>query len=184
MVPMLKLNGTNETTLNAANVWEMIVLFWCFPPVLTEHSHLGYYTLGTIIWQINAECYIFANGNLFTICTNGITVAGILTNGKFIWNYCECLNQYGQTIKHTGQLQYIQIYLDKCRDKQCIIIFKIDKGSIVRIEGYSGYFIYHLNTNTQILYNKYFSGYLSSNGKGNNHCSLQSWQLNLYLFWK
>ena len=66
-------------------------------------------------------------------------VAVILTNGKFIWNYCECLYQYGQTIKHTGQLQYIQIYLDKCRDKHCIIIFKINKSPISRIEGYSGY---------------------------------------------
>jgi len=47
MVPMLKLNGTYETTLNAANVREMLVLkvFWCFPPVTTKHPHLGYYML-------------------------------------------------------------------------------------------------------------------------------------------
>jgi hypothetical protein len=30
------------------------------------------FNIGTIIWQINSERYIFANGNLFTNCTNGM----------------------------------------------------------------------------------------------------------------
>ena len=36
-------------------------------------------TIGTIIWQINSERYMFANGSLFTNCTNGIAVADILS---------------------------------------------------------------------------------------------------------
>jgi hypothetical protein len=40
------------------------------------------FNIGTIIWQIKSEHYIFANGNLFTTCTNGILVVGILTNGN------------------------------------------------------------------------------------------------------
>jgi len=48
MIPMIKLNGTNETTLNVASVREIFVLFWCFLPVMTEHFHLGYYILSLL----------------------------------------------------------------------------------------------------------------------------------------
>ena len=37
-----------------------------------------------------------------------------------------CSLSNGLTIKHTGQLQYIRIYLEKCRDKKYKIIFKIE----------------------------------------------------------
>jgi hypothetical protein len=39
-----------------------------------------------------------------------------------------CSLSYRQTIKRTGQLQYTRIYLEKCRDKNCMIIFKIEKS--------------------------------------------------------
>jgi hypothetical protein len=37
-----------------------------------------------------------------------------------------CSLSRGQTIKRTGQLQYIRIDSEKCRDKNCMIIFKIE----------------------------------------------------------
>jgi hypothetical protein len=43
------------------------------------------FNIGTIILQIKSERYIFANDNLFTNCTNGIPVAGILNNGSLHW---------------------------------------------------------------------------------------------------
>ena len=47
-----------------------------------------------------------------------------------------CSLSYGQTIKRTSQLQYIRIYLEKCRDKNCMIIFKIEK-LIPRVDDYN-----------------------------------------------
>lgn len=45
---------------------------------------------------------------------------------------------YGQTIKDIGQLQEIQLYLEQCRDKNCMIfIFKIEKLKFPMIEDYS-----------------------------------------------
>jgi hypothetical protein len=43
-----------------------------------------------------------------------------------------CSLSHGQTIKHTGhgQLQYIRIYLEKCRDENYMNIFKIEKPPI------------------------------------------------------
>jgi len=49
-----------------------------------------------------------------------------------------CSLSYGQTIKCTGQLQYTRIYLEKCRDKNCMIIFKIEKPrAIPQVDDYS-----------------------------------------------
>jgi hypothetical protein len=66
-------------------------------------------------------------------------VADILFNGNLYGNIANvyfisiifhiadpCSLSYGQTIKRTSQLQYIRIYLEKCRDKNCMIIFKIE----------------------------------------------------------
>ena len=46
----------------------------------------------------------------------------------YIADTCSLSN--GQTIKRTDQLQYFQIYLEKCRDKNCMIIFKIEKAPL------------------------------------------------------
>jgi hypothetical protein len=61
-----------------------------------------------------------------------------------------CSLSYGQTIKPTSQLQYIRIYLEKYRDKYCMIILKIEKTHFTSWWlQYSTYIIYHLNTNTR-----------------------------------
>jgi hypothetical protein len=36
---------TDDTETCVVSIREMLVLFWYFPPVMTEHSHLGYYIL-------------------------------------------------------------------------------------------------------------------------------------------
>ena len=120
-------------------------------------------TIGTIIWQIISERYIFVNGNLFSNCTNGIPVVDILSNGNLygtianvyfisiIFHIADpCSLSYGQTIKRTSQLQYIRIYLEKCRDKKLHVYFQNRKTHCTSWWlQYSTYFIYHLNTNTQ-----------------------------------
>ena len=60
-----------------------------------------------------------------------------------------CSLSYGQTIKHTGQLQDIQIYLEKCRDKYCMDIFKIEKPPIPGLQ-YSSFTIW-IHTHGKII---------------------------------
>ena len=86
-------------------------------------------------------------------------MVGILTNGNLygtivnvnINNIADpCSLSYEQTIKRTCRPTTIYSNLfRKVQEKNCMIIFKIEKTPISTIEDYSGYFIYHLNTNNR-----------------------------------
>ena len=66
-------------------------------------------TIGTIIWQIISERYIFVNGNLFSNCTNDIPVVDILSNGNI---YGTIVNVFIEKIHSTSWwLQYSTYFI-------------------------------------------------------------------------
>ena len=52
-----------------------------------------------------------------------------------------CSLSNGLAIKHRGLLQYIWIYLEKCMDKKCMIVFKIEKPHIPWVVDYVQYLV-------------------------------------------
>jgi len=82
-----------------------------------------------------------------------------------------CSLSYRQTIKCTGQLQYTRIYLEKCRDKNCMIIFKIEKPrAIPQVDDYSTVLIT-------------FTIWIQTHGKINFKCSVLIMNLKSFLFY-
>ena len=140
----------------------MCSIYWVMMAAFRVVSLVPFnFYIGTIIWQINSERYILPMTTYLPIVPmtyQWLAYWPMVIYMELLWIFISikfhiadpCSLSHGQTIKHTGhgQLQYIRIYLEKCRDENYMNIFKIEKPPIPGLQ-YSTVQLYHLNTYTR-----------------------------------